>query len=37
MGIDSVDDAVEAARVKSLLEGPQLRPVLIVRAPDGTG
>ena len=35
-GLDSLDGA-DAARLKSLLEGPQPRPVLIVRAPDGTG
>jgi sulfate transport system ATP-binding protein len=33
-GLDSFDDR-ETARLKRLLEGPTLRPVLIVRAPDG--
>ena len=36
IGVDSLDD-VESARLKSLLEGALVRPVLIVRAPDGTG
>jgi ABC-type Fe3+/spermidine/putrescine transport system ATPase subunit len=36
LGLDSLDDA-ETARLKALLEGPTLRPVLIVRAPGGTG
>jgi hypothetical protein len=36
IGVDSLDDA-ESARLKSLLEGALVRPVLIVRAPDGTG
>jgi pyruvate/2-oxoglutarate dehydrogenase complex dihydrolipoamide acyltransferase (E2) component len=36
IGVDSLDDT-ESARLKSLLEGALVRPVLIVRAPDGTG
>ena len=36
LGLDSLDDG-ETARLKGLLEGPTLRPVLIVRAPDGAG
>src|SRR5262245_2340305 len=36
LGLDSLDDA-ETARLKGLLEGPTLRPVLIVRAPGGAG
>jgi hypothetical protein len=36
LGLDSLDDR-ETARLKGLLEGPTLRPVLIVRAPDGGG
>jgi sulfate/thiosulfate transport system ATP-binding protein len=36
IGLDSLDEA-ESARVKALLEGPQPRPVLIVRAPDAAG
>src|SRR6188508_667347 len=33
LGLDSLDDR-ETARLKGLLEGPTLLPVLIVRAPD---
>jgi hypothetical protein len=36
LGLDTLDDA-EAERLTTLLEGPLLRPVLIVRAPDRTG
>jgi len=36
LGLDSLADG-ETARLKGLLEGPTLRPVLIVRAPDGAG
>jgi len=36
LGLDSLDDR-ETARLKGLLEGPTLLPVLIVRAPDGAG
>jgi hypothetical protein len=36
LGLDSLDDG-ESARLKALLEGPKLRPVLIVRTPDGAG
>ncbi len=36
IGLDSLDEA-DTARLRALLEGPQPRPVLIVRAPDGTG
>ncbi len=36
IGLDSLDEA-DTARLRALLEGPQSRPVLIVRAPDGTG
>ena len=36
IGVDSLDES-ESARLKSLLEGALVRPVLIVRAPDGTG
>jgi ABC-type Fe3+/spermidine/putrescine transport system ATPase subunit len=36
LGLDSLDDG-ETARLKGLLEGPTLRPVLIVRAPAGAG
>ena len=31
IGIDTLDEA-ESARIKTLLEGPKARPVLIVRA-----
>ncbi len=31
LGIDTLDEA-ESARIKTLLEGPKARPVLIVRA-----
>jgi sulfate transport system ATP-binding protein len=34
LGLDSLE-ASETARLATLLEGPKLRPVLIVRAPDG--
>ena len=36
LGLDSLSDG-ETARLKSLLEGPTLRPVLIVRAPGRAG
>ena len=36
LGLDSTDGA-EATRLANLLEGPLLRPVLVVRAPDGAG
>ena len=36
LGLDSLDDR-ETARLKGLLEGPTLLPVLIVRAPDEAG
>ena len=36
LGLDSLE-ASETARLATLLEGPKLRPVLIVRAPDGAG
>jgi hypothetical protein len=35
IGLDSLEES-ETARLAALLEGPQLRPVLIVRAPGGT-
>jgi sulfate transport system ATP-binding protein len=36
IGLDAIGDG-ETARLKALLEGPVLRPVLIVRAPAGAG
>jgi len=36
VGLDSLDDA-ETRRIEALLEGPKLRPILIVRAADGPG
>ena len=36
LGLDTLDEG-ETARLKGLLEGPTLRPVLIVRLPHGAG
>jgi hypothetical protein len=33
-GLDALHGA-EAARLATLVEGPQLRPVLVVRSPEG--